>query len=349
MKILVIRVGNMGDVLMAAPFLRKLHQVFPASHVDFVTSHQAVCVIARNPYIKDVFIYKKTKNLLGLLRRKLLIRRLRQRNYDLCFVLEQHPQYKEFAGQCGGKSCIKVGFCGEAEQWLDRKTDFSYEKHVIENYLHLLKDFFGAVLAPEDVLMDLILPDAPQGSHQGLQDIGKYVIIHPGTTEYWPYRGWSAEGFAGIISFLQQKGFYILITGQKVHQPLIDQILSLCGESQKAKIRCLLDRNFEELLYVIKNASVLVCSDTGVMHIARALQVPVLGLFGPSNPYHTGPLGPGGYRFIRNDFKCGPCNYSPQYRYEDKKYCLDGRIPACMNSITIEQVTDGLKEILDHE
>jgi len=74
-----------------------------------------------------------------------------------------------------------------------------------------------------------------------------------------------------------------------------------------------------------------------------------VALFGPSDPHHTGCIGSGEYVQIRNDFKCGPCHYYPQYRYEDKKNCLHGQSPTCMKSISVEQVMDGVKKVLKNE
>lgn len=332
---------------MATPFLRTVHRVFPECQVDFVTSPQAHEVVAHNPHIRDIFIYRKYKKFLGKLRRKILTWRLSGRSYDICFILEQHPQYKEFAFQCVAPFCMKVGFSGEGDGWLNRKADFSYDKHVIENYLHLLRDFFQADLTKDDLLMDLVLPSQPPSDFiQKIHHGGPYVIIHPGTTEYLPYRGWIPEYFADIIRFLENRHLRIVLTGQKPHWPLVNQILGCCTRLKKESVDTVFDKSLYEFAYLIQQACAVICSDTGILHMARALRVPVLGLFGPSNPYHTGSIGSGIHRFIRNDFRCGPCNYSPSYRYNDKKNCLDGEPPACMKSITVEQVKKELEDIL---
>ncbi|MBF0489123.1 MAG: glycosyltransferase family 9 protein [Candidatus Omnitrophica bacterium] len=347
-KILVIRVGNMGDVLMATPFLRALHKVFPLSEVDFVTSPQAYGIVANNPYVKNIFIYKKYKDFWGGIRREMLCRRLKARGYDLCFVLEEHPQYKDFGSRSVSSKALKVGFSGQKEECLTYKLDFSHDKHVIENYLNMLQEFFQAEFTEDDLSMDLIVRNTTAADQlkQEVKSLGKYVLIHPGTTEYLPYRSWTPEGYAQIIDDFQEKGIAVLLTGQAMHQPLIDQILKQCKiQGRVANIHCLLDKDFDDLIYYIQNASVVLCSDTGVLHVARALNVPVLGLFGPSNPQHTGAIGKGVYGFIRNDFPCGPCNYSPQYRYEEKKSCLDGNPPPCMRSITADRVKILLRKL----
>ena len=247
--------------------------------------------------------------------------------------------------RCLSTKALKVGFSGEGDHWLNQKVDSSKDTHLILNYLNLLKGAFGISIDPEDLWMDLALPDWPKNQER-LKIHGKYIILHPGTTGYLPLRSWSPEGYAGIIGFLQHRGFHILITGQKAHQSMIEELLSFSKDVPKEKVTCLMDKSLDELIYYINGASAVVCSDTGVLHMAMALKVPVLGLFGPSNPAHTGPVGPGRYDVIRNDFQCGPCNYSSSYRMEDKKNCLDGKPPACMKSITAEQVITGLKNLL---
>ncbi|MBF0522060.1 MAG: glycosyltransferase family 9 protein [Candidatus Omnitrophica bacterium] len=344
MNFLVIRVGNIGDVFMATPVVRALRKTFPDSAIDFVTSPQAHCAVKNNSYVRRIFVYRKCKNFLGALRRNFLIGCLLRRKYDACFILEEHPQYKEFAFHSTGKQCIRIGFSGEGEQGLNFHNKFSHDKHVIENNLHLVRDYYQISLTGEDLLMDFVLPNSDECKLSTMP--GRYALIHPGVTQNLPYRGWRAESIAQTIRFLREEKLDIVLTGQKNDQKLLEEIVKHCSLEERKHVHLVVDRSFEDLALFIKRATVVLCSDTGILHIARALNIPVLGLFGPSNPHHTGGLGPGIHRFIRNDFVCGPCNYSAAYRFEEKKNCLDGKIPACMASITVEQVRGQLKDIL---
>lgn len=348
MKILVIRVGNIGDVLMATPLVRKLKEVFPGCSVDFLTSPQARPMVLHNPHIENLFVYHKLKGILGKIRRALLLRQMKKRAYDLCFILELHPQYKKFIDDVFGAKTQKIGFLNNGGEHLDQKKVFSYDIHVITNYFGLLKDFFKSEISQGDYQIDFFIPKQDEAIFKKERDAaGRYVVIHPGCTEYLPYRGWNPEKFSRIIGLLSASGYRVFLTGRKSDQDLVEKIIQGCADGQKKAITPFLEKDIYELGGLIKYSSGVLCSDTGILHIARAFHVPVVGLFGPSNPLHTGFIGQGSYRYIRNDFKCGPCNYYPDYRFEDKKYCLDGKVPACMRSIEIQQVEEALKEILN--
>jgi ADP-heptose:LPS heptosyltransferase len=111
--------------------------------------------------------------------------------------------------------------------------------------------------------------------------------------------------------------------------------------------RSFIGRNLGEVAFLIKQAKGVFCLDTGILHIARALGAPLVCLFGPSDPRHTGPIGPGVYKTIRKDFSCGPCQYSVDYKKQEKEKCLDGKITPCMKAIKVEEAIRNLESIIN--
>jgi len=95
-RILIIRAGNIGDVLMATSIIRKLKKIFPNCCIDFVTSAHARTVVEVNKNVSNIFIYRKYKRIGGALRKFFFELYLARHKYDYCFVLEQHPQYHRF-------------------------------------------------------------------------------------------------------------------------------------------------------------------------------------------------------------------------------------------------------------
>jgi ADP-heptose:LPS heptosyltransferase len=344
MKALVVRVGNIGDVLMATAVTRTIRRIAPGATIDFLTSPQAHGIVRHNPALTRIFVYTKNKaTFLGRMDKRILKDRLHARGYDACFVLEGNPEYKEFIAQALGASCVKIGFAGQGSEWLNVAEPCDLGRHGIEDGLQLLHRFFVFTPQPDDVLMDYACPRRLLPAFK-VTPGAKYVVVHPGTTEYLPYRSWVPEGFARTIDFLASRGIKVVVTGRRVHLPLIRQIL--CDVKDPGRVRLRVEGSFEELAELVRDAAGVLCSDTGVLHLARALSTPVVGLFGPSDPARTGCIGRGVYRSVRNDFPCGPCNFDPEYRREEKKACLDGRPPRCMRSITAEQVEAALRDIL---
>jgi len=355
-RILVIRVGNLGDVLMVTPVIRKLKAVFPDSCLDFVTSGQARVVAEANKYIDNIFIYRKYKRLPGAIRKFIFERQLARNKYDLCVVLEQHPQYHRFARNILGTKGLKIGFSSvPPTPYLDHSSAYQHhDVHAIDNGLFLLRDYLNIPLDPDDCLMDFVIPDHIEQGLKGLLpgwkgDVGKYIVIHPSCSGYQFLRTWVLANYNPVIHFLKAQGYRVFLTGASSDKTFVDQIIK-DGGFVKADVEAFVDRSLYEVSFLIKHAAGVISPDTGIMHIARAFNVPTIALFGPSNPLHTGCIGSGAYVQIRNDFKCGPCNYYPEYRLEYKQACIDeGKPPACMRSISVEQVTDALKKILAHE
>jgi ADP-heptose:LPS heptosyltransferase len=89
----------------------------------------------------------------------------------------------------------------------------------------------------------------------------------------------------------------------------------------------------KELAYLYSRCSVLVCTDTGPMHIAAAMGCSIVALFGPTSPLRTGPYGTG-HRVIRSGIDCSPCF---------KKECDDTK---CMKDITVNMVADAVRSII---
>ena len=343
-RILIVRIGNIGDVLMTTPLARKLKGMFPRAEIDFVVSPHAEFAVRANPYIDRVYVYRKYRKALRKIRRFFFKRALRKNKYKMCFVLESNREYMRFAYDVSGQNTLKIGYDGyECSGLLDKKREYSYEAHVIENQLFLLRDFLGTDISENDFKMDFCFPESVSAKMKEVLDkeldtIGKYYVVHPGCTEYLPLRAWNAEKFAEVINFITGRGRHVFITGSNNDREVIANIMKCC--KNKREVTIFAGRDIWEAARVVSKARGVLSLDTGILHLTRALGVPLIGLFGPSAPAHTGPIGAGEYTALRKEFKCGPCHYYPAYRMEEKKKCLDGKITPCMKAITAREVME---------
>ncbi|MFH1395177.1 MAG: glycosyltransferase family 9 protein [Candidatus Omnitrophota bacterium] len=349
-RILVVRIGNIGDVLMATPLVRKLKTMFPQTAIDFVVSPHAEFAVKGNKYIDKLYVYRKYRKVARAVRKFLFNRQIKKNKYDMCFVLESNREYMQFAYDVTGKDTLKIGYDGyECSNLMDKKKKYSYKMHVIENQLFLLRDFLNAEISVSDFTMNFwfpenVLEDLRSGMDNELKSHGDYFVVHPGCTEYLPLRAWQPEKFAEVINFITASGKNVFITGSNNDKKVIDDIFKACGNLQKVNV--FIGRNIWEAAYLIKKAKGVLSLDTGILHLTRALGASLTGLFGPSDPAHTGPIGKGAYKVIRKDFKCGPCHYYPEYRLEDKKKCLDGNVTSCMRAISSEEVISLVKGMI---
>jgi ADP-heptose:LPS heptosyltransferase len=343
-KILLVRIGNIGDVLFTTPVIRKLRSSFPTAIIDIVTSPQGQIAVQGSPYIDNIFIYQKFPKLQRWFKRKIFINQLLKKKYDLCIVLESNLEYTQFAYRACPRA-LRIGIDSQfAQKFLNKTIEFSRKKHALENYLCVLSELLGIKTDPEDYAMDFFFTPPDSLKKELYQYVkGGFFVIHPSCSQGLPYRGWQADKLITVIKYLTAQGLNIFITGTAEDKEPALLLKELSGESL---VHSFIGRSFNELACLIKNAKGIFCFDTGILHLARALGTPLLALFGPSDPKHTGPIGIGIYKVIRKDFSCGPCQYFADYRLAKKANCLNGNVTACMKAIEAEEVILAIKDIV---
>lgn len=341
-KILVVRIGNLGDVLMATPVPRILRKNFPDAQIDFLTSPQALFTVENNNYIDNVYVYSKYKKILRKVCRWVFKQRLLKKKYDFCIVLENNPEYVKFCCDVVKNSGKVFGFSvNGCAGLLEYSRDFDYTEHVVVNYMNLLQDCFDIEYDQADYGLDLFRA----GEHKSEIENGeKYFLVHPGCTINYPYRGWKKENFSRVIDYVVSKGYKVKISGLGSDKDLISSIVANC--QNKDVVETFIGKGLNGWLELIDNASCVLCPDTGILHVARAFNVPVVALFGCSNPEHTGPIGNGQYGVVTKNFECGPCNYYYEYAVEDKKNCMHGDLVPCMDAISPEDVIEAIDRII---
>ena len=163
------------------------------------------------------------------------------------------------------------------------------------------------------------------------------VVIHPGSGDNFPGRRWPTRRF-GLVARALVDAFdaEVIVTGTGEEQ-------DLAREVSEASERPLDDRSgrmdLRELIDVLAGADILISNDTGPVHIASALGVPVLGLYGPNTPLLYGPLSPGSRAFYDAPV-CSPC--ITNFNYKTSR-CLN---PVCIRAIGVDEVTEAALALL---
>ena len=147
----------------------------------------------------------------------------------------------------------------------------------------------------------------------------------------WETKLWEPNKLANLADKLHKElSCHIVFTGSRDDQRVIDEILE---KMEKRPFNLVGETRLKELAYLYSKCRLLICTDTGPMHMAAAMGCPVVALFGPTAPLRTGPYGQG-HRIIREDMECSPCF---------KKKCSH---LTCMKDITVASVFDTVKEQL---
>ncbi len=294
-NLLVVRLDNMGDLLMSTPAIRALKETFN-SRITVLTSSMAAGIARSIPEIDEIISFDvpwvKTQNasfshdFLGL------VEVLKAKQFDAAViftVFSQNPMPAIMLGYLADIP-LRLAYCREnpyqlLTDWVPDEEPYMLIKHQVERDLALVATI-GATTSND--LLSIQIPDAWQSAKKKLDknsiDLQKpWLILHPGVSELkrqYPTKSWIEAGKRLVADF----GYQLLLTGSASEKQLTDKIGQGIG-TNAFSIAGLL--SLDEFICLIKEASLLIAVNTGPVHIAAALQTPVLVLYAQTNPQHT--------------------------------------------------------------
>jgi 3-deoxy-D-manno-octulosonic-acid transferase/heptosyltransferase-1 len=322
-SILIIKLSAIGDVVHALPFLEVLRKNFPEARLDWVVEEESSQIIDAHEGIDKVIICRRKSWQKSLLKgrkgfvalREIIqfLKELRSNEYDLVIDLQGLFKSAILTGLSRGKRKIGPNWGKEGSQLFLTERPFFVEadKHAVDKYLKVA-EYLGCekdsweghipIRESDKSSIDKVLDD------KGVKD-QRLVAINPFAK--WTTKLWESERFAALADRMQEElGCGIIFTGSGQDRAEID---------------------LKELAYLYSKCQLLVTTDTGPMHIAAAMDCPVVALFGPTAPWRTGPYGKG-HTVIRDEIECSPCF---------NKKCDH---VSCMRNITVDKVFETVKE-----
>ncbi len=333
-RILVVRVGALGDTLMVTPLLRHLRARHPETELDFLCSALAAPLLELNPHVSNLFpLRARNVPWFFSVEKRRLANRLRTRNYDLAILLESAPRYRSLLEHARPRRIRSFA-----------ETAFDPGLHAIVNNLRAAGiDGVGA----GDLDMDLALSPADAQAAARLLEgvvrprIGVHIGWGPqGRKKNQPQRlrGWALDNFVEVIRRISIRGGAgVVLTGsaedardtEAVCRALAgDRVRSIAG---KTAVR--------ELAAVVKRLDLLISVDSGPCHMAAALGTPLVVLWGPGRLEQTRPVSScTPIRVLRHDVPCAPCQSTPL-----QKTC---RRNLCMEQIRPEEVIAAAQALL---
>ena len=354
MKILIIKPSSLGDVIHSLPFLKVIKSTFHDADIEWVISKNLKEILEGNPLINRLIVFDKdswTKigNLSKTVKEAIgLINILKSGHYDM--VVDLQGLLRSGLITFFTSSPLKVGFKNAREGssiFYNKKISVNGSLHAVDRYLEIAKAIqkIQKIQNPKSKIQNLGKAEFPLNVDKtaaenikkllgGLKE-KEYIVIVPSAR--WETKRWPAGNFSRLISKLPIQCVIAGSSADKdVAQEVIDSsgssIINLCGRT-----------NLKELTALIAGAKAVVSNDSGPMHIAAALGVPVIALFGPTDPYKTGPYGwseiraeqeKKNLRVIRASIPCSPCF---------KKKCKD---LLCMDGISVGAVLKELEEYI---
>lgn len=319
-NILIIKPSALGDIVHSLPFLSIVKKKFPTAKIDWVVAHGLHKFLEGHPMINRLWIIKKDEwkiinNLNHTIKEVNDLRKgLNTSQYDVSIDLS--GLLRSGIITWFSKAKIKLGFRESDEGspfFYTHKVHGSMNIHAIDRYLEIAR-FMGCSVDQIEYPFAPYDPDPPI-----LRQLPQaYAVMSPSAGK--PANRWQAEKFGRLASGLALPTIVIASAAEA------DIANVVVANSDGKAISIAGKTGLKELVAVIGKASFFVCNDTGPMHIAAALNIPVFAIFGPANPVRTGPYGTI-HTVIQKKVDCAPC-YA-------KQPCSHFK---CMNELSVQNV-----------
>ena len=298
-RLLVVRLGAMGDILHALPAVTALRLAHPGWAIDWVveprwqalfTAEDGLGRVVSQPLVNRVHFaptkeWRKAPLSEKTLREiKLLRRTLRAGEYDVVLDL-QGAIRSAVVGRMA--KCRRL--VGEAEpreraaRWLYSERVATSGKHVIEQDVELAAALAGDELTPAIPLLPTD-PVAEAWAREMLGGAEAAVLINPGAG--WGAKRWPLERYAAVANKLIAKGFRVVVNAGPGEERLADDLYRATGNAA-TPLSCSLG----QLISLTRRVALVIAGDTGPLHLACALGRPVVGIYGPTDPSRNGPFG----------------------------------------------------------
>ena len=332
-KILIITPSWIGDCVMTQPLYRRLHELYPSCIIDAFAPKWSMAVFERMPEINRVMENPFGHGALELKKRWRIGRELGREGYDQVIVLPGSLKSAIIALATGIKQ--RTGYVGESRYFLlndIRKLDKVALPLMVDRYTALAYPTQADFNGHSDNPCFKIDPESRQAAlaKHGLTTDKPILAFCPGA-EYGPAKRWPARHFAELGRRYLAEGWQVWLFGSQKDFDIADEInrlsdglcTNLCGKT-----------NLSEAIDLLSCADTVVCNDSGLMHLAAALDRKLVAVYGSSSPDHTPPLSQKA-KIVSLNLDCSPCF---------KRECPLGHTD-CLNKLTPDRVQKAAEEL----
>jgi len=309
-RILIVRTDRIGDVVLSTPVIQALREAYPASFIAMMVSPYTKDMVEGNPYLDETILYNKDARHKSWWSSMRFAFALKKKRFDLALVL--HPTNRVHLITFFSGIPRRIGYNRKLGFLLTHKIPHKKqtgEKHESEYNLDFVR-FLG--IEPRGA--SLFVPKSKDGeqwadellSQADIKETDRLLVIHPGAS--CPSKIWPNDRFAEVADRLIEKyGFKVfVIAGQKdkaLAQQVVDRmhhpVVNLAGEISLSQLTSLLRRSY-----------LFISNDSGPVHIASALGLPLISLLARNepglSPKRWGPLGERS-RTLHKDVGCIKC------------------------------------------
>ncbi len=330
-KILMRGPNWVGDAVLAIPAMKAVRQTYPAAEITLLVRPWVAGVFTSAPFVDRVWSEPRPAGIGDWMR---LARGIREKRFDMGLLFPN--SFESAAMMFLARVPRRVGYARDGRGWmLTTSIRPSPEKrHQVHYYL----DLAAAVSASVDYPSIEIAANAEEKSKArkllesaGIAPGRRFLVLNPGAA-YGSAKRWGEERFAEAGDALASElGIDVAIIGSEVERSIAERIRSL----MRNRVAVLNGKtSLETLIGVISESLLVLTNDSGPMHIAAALGVPTVAVFGPTDDIATGPFGRR-TRIVKEPVNCSPCML--------RECPIDHR---CMTRVSAESVARAARELL---
>lgn len=334
-RILLIKPSSLGDIVHALPVLALLRDAYPRAHIAWLAGLSFAPLLEGHPLLDEVIPFDRARY--GRMLRspaifaefRAFVRSVRERRFDLVIDLQGLIRSGYLAWASGAPR--RVGFAHARELaplfYTHRVRVPPTARHAVDQNLHVAAALglptnspprFPLGLRPEErrAAAETLAPLLPRGDTT-------FVAVLIGAR--WETKLWRAERIANLIDRLHERGYpRCLLLGGPGDAPLAAEVRA----AARTDIADLVGKTtLRQLAALLERAALVVTLDSGPMHIAAALERPIVALFGPTDPARCGPYAPQ-TRIAATPITCSPCYQRRCWHH------------SCMNWLQVDDVLD---------
>jgi ADP-heptose:LPS heptosyltransferase len=344
MRILLVRLREIGDVVFTTPPVAALRRRFPDAFIAYVVEPHAAPIVRNHPALDEVIVAPRASGIRGPFRDVALGRALRARRFDVAIDFHGGPRASLLTWLSGARRRVGYEIPGRAWMYTERvsRPRVLRARHSVENQWDLLRPLG---IAPPDREADPVSMAIDDGAIEsvarklsvaGVNQSCSVVVMHVSAGN--PFRRWPLDHFAAVAVALARapQRRIVITSGPSEHDAAAgvaarargaleadaaSRILEI-GELSLAELRALFDRT-----------AVYIGGDSGPLHVASTTGVPIVGLYGPTIPERSAPWRGAAAKTVSIDagpLPCRPC---------DQRVCVPGDF-RCLTGIAAERVVE---------
>jgi predicted lipopolysaccharide heptosyltransferase III len=334
-RVLVVRLRSIGDTVLATPSLAALKRFLPHAVIDILLEDWVAPLLAGSPHVDNVITMERG----SVASRAKVATRLRARRYDVVYNLHGGTTASLLTRATGATH--RVGYDAYQYSWLHNhrspSASFLWKRektHSVEQQLALL-GWTGVPVSdrPPTHLEVTEAADAKVAEHLRARGIGDapFVVIHPAAAS--DTKQWAASNFARVADALAGQNLNVVA----ISTPQELAVVEALQEDSNAEILPLTNLSLPEVTALLARARLFVGNDSGIAHMAAAVETPAVVVFGSSNTAHWQPWARAPAEFVLEEMDCQPCH---------GYFCEKFEQPECIKRVPVDRVMAAIERVL---